>query len=359
MNSYRFLLLLFFCSIISTTCPARSSKKINSRNNAFITVTDYIKVDSTKDVADDIQKIIDTHPNRTIFFPDGVYLLSHPIKTPADPTKAVHLVLSNFTVIKATDSWKTNDGALVRLGGKDPYNSITIDGSNYGLEGGIIDGNGIADGIAIESGRETRINHVSIKHVRIGIHILHGANSGSSDSDIIDVNIVGNNTKESIGVLIEGYDNTLTNMRIASVHTGIWCKTEGNSLRNIHPLYRFHENQEYESSCGFIIEHRNNWMSFCYSDQFATGFKLAQGICVNLTDCFAFWYNGNVPFQTAIDCNGPLEANIYCFSAGFSNNCQKVSLLRGEKGGNGFLKRPNIPNRKYDDGDVSDFYIKN
>ena len=35
-----------------------------------------------------------------------------------------------------------------------------------------------------------------------------------TDSDIINVNIVGNDTKTSIGVLVEGYDNTFTNMRI-------------------------------------------------------------------------------------------------------------------------------------------------
>ena len=48
-------------------------------------------------------------------------------------------------------------------------------------------------------------------------HIKKGANNLSSDADITGVNIVGNGTTDSIGVLIEGFDNTLTNMRIANV----------------------------------------------------------------------------------------------------------------------------------------------
>ena len=41
----------------------------------YVVVTDYIKNDGTTDVADEIQKIIDENPNRTIYFPDGVYVI--------------------------------------------------------------------------------------------------------------------------------------------------------------------------------------------------------------------------------------------------------------------------------------------
>ena len=123
-------------------------------------------------------------------------------------------------------------------------------GSNYGINGGIFDGHGVADGISIDSGRETRITNASIKNTQVGIHILHGANSGSSDSDICDVNIIGNDDPNSIGLLVEGYDNTFTNMRIAHVNTGVWLKTGGNSLKNIHPLYKYSDNKKYEDGAG-------------------------------------------------------------------------------------------------------------
>jgi len=330
-----------------------------SRRKAFIVATDYVKADGKKDVADALQKLIDDNPNRTIFFPDGVYMLSKSLLTPADPSKAVHLVLNNFAVLKASPQWESKGEALVRLGGKLPYNSIDLNGSNYGIEGGIFDGNGIADGISIDGGRETRINHVSIKHVRVGIHIKKGANSGSSDADIVDANIVGNDTKNAVGVLIEGYDNTFTNMRIASVNVGVWCKTGGNSFKNIHPLYIFRDGQDYSSSCGFIIDGCNNWLDYCYSDQFATAFRLGKGACCNLTDCFAWWYTGNVPFQTAIECDGPLESFVRSIHVGFSKDCPKATLLKAETGGSGMLDNTYMHAHELSADDVSAGYQKN
>lgn len=336
------------------TTNARKSKEQPS--DRYLIVTDYVKADGKVDVADALQQIIDEHPNRTLFFPDGTYLLSHSLRTPADPTKSVHLILSNYAVLKAADSWPEDGGAMVRLGGECPYNSITINGSNYGIEGGIIDGSDRADGISIDSGRETRICRVSIKHTRIGIHILRGANSGSSDADISDVNIVGNNSAQSVGVLVEGYDNTFTNMRIASVNVGVWCKTGGNSFRNIHPLYIFGESQDFASSCGFIIECSDNWLNYCYSDQFATGFRLLRGVRTNLTDCFTFWYSGKVPFQTAIHCDGPLESIVSGMHAGFHGDCQTITMLEAETGGRGVFLYPVCPEREYSKRDVSASY---
>ena len=254
----------------------------------YVVVTDYIKAETGKDVSDDIQRIIDTHPNRTIFFPDGIYIISKPILTPADPQKSVALELSNFAIIQAAEDW-TSEEAMIRLGGKDAANNISMPGSNYYLKGGVIDGRGIAKGISIDSGRETAIRQMSIKNTTIGIHIKHGANSGSSDSDISDTNITGNRKPDCIGVLVEGYDNTLTNMRIGGVHIGVLLRSAGNSLRNIHPLY-YNSDEHYESSCGFIDEQENNWYNFCYSDQFAVGF-LSHGGRSFYDHCFAYWYN--------------------------------------------------------------------
>ena len=103
-----------------------------------IVATHYVKADGKTDVTEALQHLIDTHPNRTIYFPDGVYLLSHSLYTPADPTKSVMLVLDNYARLQASPHWQ--GGAVVRLGGEHPANNITIPGSNYGLRGGIIDG---------------------------------------------------------------------------------------------------------------------------------------------------------------------------------------------------------------------------
>ena len=133
------------------------------------------------DVSDNIQCLIDSNPNKTIYFPDGIYSISKPIVTPANPKKSVNLLLSNYAVIKAMDSWKHTE-AMIRLGGKEPANDICTNGSNYSLTGGIIDGNGVATGISIDSGRETRIQNTSIKHTVIIFPFASRTTSSSSSS---------------------------------------------------------------------------------------------------------------------------------------------------------------------------------
>ena len=65
----------------------------------YVVVTDFINSDGERDVSEELQKIIDENPNRTIFFSDGEYYLSKPIFTPADPKKSVSLKLSNYAKI--------------------------------------------------------------------------------------------------------------------------------------------------------------------------------------------------------------------------------------------------------------------
>ncbi|MBQ2374218.1 MAG: hypothetical protein II299_03815, partial [Alistipes sp.] len=110
------LLLLVAIVLMATPLVAQSAKQ-----KGYVVVTDYVKANGKKDVSDAIQQIIDSNPNRTIYFPDGVYLISKPICTPADPRKSVSLELSNYATIKAMEGW-AHDEAMVRLGGKDPYN---------------------------------------------------------------------------------------------------------------------------------------------------------------------------------------------------------------------------------------------
>ena len=204
-------------------------------SKAFVVVTDFVQANTGEDVSDALQQLILDNPQRVLFFPDGEYLLSKPICTPANPEHSVSLQLSNYAVIKAMDTWDC-DEALIRLGAAEPFNTIYTNGSNYYLSGGVIDGNNLANGVSIDSGRETRVEGVSIKHTKIGLHVKWGANSGSSDCDICNVNIVGRGTVDSIGLLIEGMDNTFTNMRSARVQIGVKLVRGGNYLRNIHPF---------------------------------------------------------------------------------------------------------------------------
>ena len=291
----------------------------------YVVVTDSIDVNSGDDVSEEIQKIIDENPNRTIYFPDGEYLLSKPILTPAEPKKSVSLVLSNYAVLKATGDWQKGE-AIVQLGGKDPANNTSANGSNYSLDGGIIDGSSVADGVSINSGRETVIRNVSIKNTVVGIHIMYGSNSGSSDADISDVNIIGTGTTDSIGLFIEGYDNTVTNVRIGYVFTGVYIKSSGNMLRNVHPLY-YSDYTDYQNSCGFLEESGNNWYDFCYSDQFAIGFRTTGYGGSIYNNCFCFWYSSREGTHTAFKADKEFNSTLTNFKASFKDRETKNKVL--------------------------------
>ncbi|MBO7394058.1 MAG: hypothetical protein J6U98_07665 [Abditibacteriota bacterium] len=320
-------------------------------NDDCVVVTDYgVKSDGKTDVADAIQKVIDTHPNKTIYFPDGTYLISKPICTPADPAKSVSLRLDNYAVIKASPKWSSEE-AMIRLGGKDPYKGITVNGSNYSLTGGIIDGNveRLSDravtGVSIDSGRETVIRNVSIKHVKMGIHLKLDPEYSPSDADITDVNIVGTDVPGSVGVLVEGTDNTFTDMRIASVFTGVHVKSGGNCLRNIHPLFIGPSKKPiagYEDSAAFRIEHPDNWLIYCYNDQFATGFEFTstRASACTMDCCFCFWYyRPKDQTHTAIRAKEKFIGVVTNFMANFSTDeSANVLLDEGKPGGDGVFR---------------------
>ena len=325
--------------------------------NNYVMVTDFIAAGCARDVSDDLQKIIDENPNRTIYFPDGTYLIGKPICTPADPTKSVDLQLSNYAVIKATDDW-SDEEAMIRLGGKDPFNNIRINGSNYSLTGGIIDGSGVAKGVSIDSGRETAVRRVSIKHVKVGLHIKWGVNSGSSDADISEVHIVGNKAQDSIGVLVEAYDNTFTDMRITGVFTGVDLRVSGNYLRYIHPLYSL-DYTDYENACAFRDHSGDNWYNHCYSDQYGTGYRILGNGKSVFDSCRSYWYSPKGKNHTAFRADKAFNCILNNFSAGFKRDegMNNVFLSVGESGGRGVINNP-IVNESLVNDDTYKSYVR-
>ncbi len=297
--------------------------------------------------SDAIQSLIDAHPNREIFFPDGTYLLDKPICTPADPKRSVALRLSAYAHFKAVPSW-TNTEAMVRLGGKFPANDIATPGSWYWMSGGIVDGSGRADGISIDGGRETAIRDVSIKATRVGFRVKYGANNGSSDCDVRNVNIYGNGAADSVGVIVDGFDNTFANMRIANVVTGVLVLRGAQCFRDIHPLF-IGDRRHYAKSVGFDIRANNVWCDFCYSDQFATGFRLAKGKGGGVYDkCYCFWYSSKPGMKhVAFASEGKFEAQVNSLTCRFRRDDGDNALLTvGEPGGTGYLRDTRVYERQ-------------
>jgi hypothetical protein len=245
----------------------------------------------------------------------------------------------------------------VRLGAAEPYNDIYTNGSNYYFYGGIIDGNMVANGIAIESGRETSIRNVSIKHTKIGIHIKRGANNSSSDADIDTVNIVGNYKKDSIGVFVDNaYDNTLTNMRIAGVQVGVRLTGGANFMRNLHPLFVYKGSLTNSGSIGFDDQSSGNWYDFCYSDEFETGFKM-KGNTLSIYDtCFCFWYSKKGTKQIGFHSTGKFNSIISNskINLAYSGlNCAYIKVATA--GGAGKIQNPIVNAQNSDDKAYLDY----
>jgi hypothetical protein len=293
---------------------------------------------ASADVADALQALIDANPNRTICIPDGTWLLSHPIATPAEPKLAVSLHLADFAILKAAPDFPAGK-PLVRLGGTHPSRDIRAPGSVYGLYGGIIDGSGIADGVTIESGRETRVQNVSMKNVRIGLHVLHGANSGSADCDIRDVHVVGNRAPDSVGLFVEAHDNSFSNMRIYDCMTGVRIRAGGNRLINVHPLWSC-PMERYDEGIGFDDGSAANTYVCSYADQYSTGWLFREKAGVShMIQCTAFWYAPNSGLRhTAIRCEGPFRAICSAMTVSFRNGQATNTILVAAPGGSGVMR---------------------
>ena len=210
---------------------------LNFKDAGYVIVSDYVKADTGADVSDAIQKLINENPNKTLYFPDGEYLISKPITTSADPSKSVSLELSNYAHFKPTEDWSGGEEAMFRLGATDMAEGIVNEGNYYSLTGGIIDGNKVADAISVENAGIVSLRYISIKGAVVGIHVKGDEQGRGPRTDIHTVNIVGSLTLDSIGVLIESNGNTLTNMRIASNQIAIKLCSSDNFLRNLHFIY--------------------------------------------------------------------------------------------------------------------------
>ena len=85
------------------------TQAISRSENKFVNVTDYVPADTGEDLTAILQKIIDTNTKRTIYFPDGEYIISRPLTTCGAAGSAVSLWLSDGAVMSMdTMIWRIN-----------------------------------------------------------------------------------------------------------------------------------------------------------------------------------------------------------------------------------------------------------
>ena len=318
----------------------------------YVVITKYLSFVEGEDCALAIQKAIEENPSRTIYFPDGNYMIKSPIIIPADPSKSVSLRLSNQAVITASEWGEDKTKAMIQIGCENE-NEAQSESANDGFDpleersisvmGGCLYGSGLASGIAVGGGKDTYIYNVSIKRVYNGIHIKHAENElGATCVDVDNVNITGMEAIGSAGVLVEGTYNNFSNMRIASTNYGVLCTKTGsnNTFRNIHPLV-VGLNRENVHTVGFWDKSEGNVFDVCYSDQFSTGFLVEENTRSVFSGCFCFWYSERNDYHVGYGATGKFNSII---SAGKVYHRQSVSfdayLCIGAEGGQGVVLYP-------------------
>lgn len=386
-------LLFLACLPLCSSCSNNKQEQLG-----VIDVANYVDITGKEPCSDKIQSLIINNPHHTLYFRDGIYLLDKQIKTPGDPAKSVDLKLSNYAILKAADNyqclrsddekieeWQDEYLYMVSLGGLDRENDTTTPGSVYGLTGGIIQGNKNKriGGIEIAGGRETRVQNVSMKDVEVGLKIARGVNSRSSDADVTDIDIICNESEHSLGMWVAGHDNAITNMRIGHTRHGVLITGVTNVLRNVHPLLDGDNAfEDYESSYGFYVR-AQNVLDYCYSDNFATAFKI-EGIkdddleqkCATravFSDCSTWWWNSQGKSYNMIENYGNFNSVFTNLTCGFAaepdkTNDHYASILKITGGGkttyesdptidgsHGLIENIFINNRSYL-GDPDDLY---
>ena len=311
--------------------------KSMAKKLGYIDVTDFLDADTGEDLTEAIQEIIDSHPRKTIYFPDGVYTIARPIKTSSNSSKAVSLHFSSGAVLKAADRWRGGAEHMIQLGAIDETFSIDSTGTNYYLYGGVIDGNGKAKGVILEGGRETSVRNVVMKNVVQGFQIAYNEAYGSNDSDTENLVIEGCGFGGLAGVIVDGLDNTLSNIRVSGFEVGVQLTRAGNLIHDIHVSYTENENSKYENTYGFLDSSGSNWYDACRADGFRIAFY-AGGLSV-YNDCAAYW-NTARDTQIAVETGGKLSASIINLRADFCEGGNCAFLITHATGGKGIVKSP-------------------
>lgn len=328
----------------------------------YVNVAEYFSPNSGKDVAKSIQEIINANPNRTIYFPDGEYLISSPIVTDGRVAKSVSLYLSDGAIIKASKNWKS-EMAMIRLGGVNTEDgaahSIDGVGSYYSMLGGIVDGNGVANGIAIEGGRETLVKNVLIKNTKVGLSIPKAEVYGSTDADVDDVTIVGTGEEGSKGLYVEGFDCTVTNVNIYDVEIGVHLTGGGTLMKDINVFNKNPEkltDAKYKKTVGFFEEEHGNWYYDCTVENYATAFKLV-GTLSEVDRCLIKWTTSKGGTQTAFEIVGEWHLIIGNCKVEFFDKTTTNTFLKVSNVKTGAIEALMI-NKKYLSKEIEDRYLR-
>lgn len=340
MSKFEFntIITRILCPLAMFTCSCSSSEPTPEpvvENNDKVLVAD-LPSDGTTDASEKLQSIINRNPNRTIYIPDGTYLIERPLTTPAHATRSVALQLADNAVLLASGKWDS-DKPMISLGKTYPTNDVANAGYFFFIDGGTLDCNGVAQGVSIDGGREVAIRNLNILNTVMGINIAHGANSGSADADIKDVRITGNGKAGSTGVRINAYDNSLSRIDISNVQTGLEIVSGGNVMRNIR-ISGCTDTNMFGGTIGINDKTGDCWYISCSVTDCETAYRLenTQDMRPSIESLTAAWTGKTGRRHIVFDTPGSFNINATNLVVKMNkNNAVEENLITAAQNGNG------------------------
>ena len=274
-------------------------------------------------------------------------------KREKDAAKGVSFRLSNYAIIKAVN-WTDKTVPMIRIGVESETadaESGIHDARNTYISGGVIDASGVASGISVDGGWDITLSNITITGSYYGLHIKYAPNKlGATCADVENVNVVGNGETGSVGILLEGTQNTLTNMKVSDVQYALKCTETGsdNVLRSIMAIGTGLTGTD---NAGFWDMSAGNQYDICYSDQYATGFLMEERTCSVYNGCRVSWWSADNDYHVGFRAVGKFNSTVL-YSKVYHNHTVKTDayLLVGADGGEGTVQYPirQIVSAEYD-----------
>ena len=314
-----------FDRMLSSDPPAEDNSWVT-----YIVVSDCIENVHSKDITAELQALIDSHPNRTIYFNDGNYTISSTIYLPTDKDKAVSLRLSNHAVIKAAEGWSA-DTAMIAIGAKS--DSANTDIATNAIMGGKIDGAGVARvGVTVENCKNIFISNVTLENLKTSLWLKSSADTVNVEA----VTVKGNGDDDSVAILNESSRGVFSTINIASVSTAVKNSGGDNDFRNISAKC----NKALSTSVGFSELGDNNVYELCTVEDFAIGYSIKDGAKSVFEACNAYWTSAMISTQSAFVAEGTFNSVITASMARFFDATTENAFIKLTAVGSGVVNAP-------------------
>lgn len=296
----------------------------------YIVVSDAIENAHSKDITAELQKLIDSHPGRTIYFNDGVYTLSSTVYLPTDKEKAVSIRLSNYAVIKAAESWSA-DSSMIAVGAKDE--SASTERATNSISGGKFDGSGVVKvGLSVENSSNIFVSNVTFENIKTAVWIKNSADTVNVEG----ITVKGSGANDSIGIINESSRGVFSTINISNVNIGVKNSGKDNDFRNIAALC----GGVNADSVGFSEEGGENIFEYCTAENFTNGYFIKDGVKSVFEACNAYWSKADVTVQNAFLAEGTFNSVITASMARFFDASSENAFIKLTARGSGVVKAP-------------------